>query len=584
MARFDQNESRSDYLGQLLIKSVEWERVNLRITVEFEHAPKVQTAFVIYEGDRAFPVDSRQLSDTVFEIGINVTNLRDNHEIPPGSWRIMAVLDGRRGSIATCLLSEAPSLQAWSRSFLYAGNRSCFIVSFELAGNIRADVVMKAYEFSRPRTSLRKPSPERTNHRRSALSRVGAGLRSVVQKLRVEGARPARKPGGRTRILFASEARPAISGNLVRVRDRLIERGLDTVFDFAYCFAASGKDASENAANFRAEFSEADIILVDDFCPTLREIEVSNEQRLIQVWHAGRGFKSIGYSRFGKYGSPDLRDVHRKYTFAICGSRNSIPEYTEGFGISAQAVIPTGLPRIDDFLDPSRVARVMAQFDADYSALKGKSRILFAPTFRGKDASTAHYDYSRLDFARLYETCGESSVLLFRMHHFVQDPVPIPHEYADRLIDFSHYPDTNDLLHCIDMLVTDYSSIIYEFSLLDRPMLFYAYDLEHYASTRGFHHDYYASAPGRVCRTVDELIDAIEARDFEQWKVARYRAENFDIVDGHAADRVIDQLILSDPRLGTESIQERLSASRQWALAQQLAALQSLEDARLGQE
>jgi CDP-ribitol ribitolphosphotransferase len=184
---------------------------------------------------------------------------------------------------------------------------------------------------------------------------------------------------------------------------------------------------------------------------------------------------------------------------------------------------------------------------ADYPHLAGKRILLFAPTFRGRGNTSAYYDYERIDFGQLYEACGTDSVVLFRMHHFVRTPVPIPPEYADRLFDFRSYPDTNDLLHVTDVLITDYSSVVYEFSLLDRPMLFFAYDKEVYSATRGFHRDFDATAPGKVCETMDDLVKAIEERDFDTWKIEAFRRENFDVVDTNSADRVIDWLILDDP-------------------------------------
>ncbi len=134
------------------------------------------------------------------------------------------------------------------------------------------------------------------------------------------------------------------------------------------------------------------------------------------------------------------------------------------------------------------------------------------------------------------------------MHHFVRTPVPIPPQFGDRLLDFASFPDTNDLLHVTDLLVTDYSSIIYEYSLLDRPMVFFAYDKDVYAATRGFHRDYDLTAPGKVCETFDDLIAAIRDEDFEQWKIEYFRKENFDRIDTHSSDRVIDWLILGNPR------------------------------------
>jgi CDP-ribitol ribitolphosphotransferase len=99
------------------------------------------------------------------------------------------------------------------------------------------------------------------------------------------------------------------------------------------------------------------------------------------------------------------------------------------------------------------------------------------------------------------------------------------------------------------VLITDYSSIIYEFSLLKRPMLFFAYDEQSYSAVRGFHRPYAETAPGKVCHTFDELLTALREEDFETWRGDRFREENFDNIDTHSSDRVIDWLILGDPPL-----------------------------------
>jgi CDP-ribitol ribitolphosphotransferase len=372
--------------------------------------------------------------------------------------------------------------------------------------------------------------------------------------------------------------RPRISGNLLRIRDRMLERGLDSQFDLRYHFRTISMETTGDTRKLVAEFVAADIVLIDDYFPLLNAIDPRPETRVIQVWHAGSGFKSVGYSQFGGYESPGLTGAHRKYTFAIAGSTHLVPVYSEVFGIPPEAVIPTGLPRIDTFIDPERTEKLKAEFAASYPQFDGKTIILFAPTFRGGGASSAFYDYSQLDFARLHEACGDDSVILFRMHHFVPDAPPIPEEFADRLVDFSHFPDTNDLLHSVDVLVTDYSSIVYEYSLLNRPMLFFAYDKDLYSATRGFHRSYEDTAPGRICTSIDELVDALETKDFEEWKIERFRAENFDYIDMHSADRVIDQLILNDPRSTPEAEAARELDAKRSRAALRFAAEQMVDD------
>ena len=129
------------------------------------------------------------------------------------------------------------------------------------------------------------------------------------------------------------------------------------------------------------------------------------------------------------------------------------------------------------------------------------------------------------------------------MHPFVEDPVPIPEEYKDRMIDLVKYPNINDLFYITDLLITDYSSNIYEFSLMRKPILFYAFDIDEYTETRGFHRDYRTNVPGKIVETFDDMIQAIEKKDFEYKKVEEYIDDNFEFTDTHACDRIIDWII-----------------------------------------
>jgi CDP-ribitol ribitolphosphotransferase len=154
------------------------------------------------------------------------------------------------------------------------------------------------------------------------------------------------------RILFASEGRTSIGGNLARVHERMIERGLDSRYKFCYSFRIPSTVSRWSTLHAIYLLATSDIVLVDDYFALLAGLRFSPETKIIQLWHAGSGFKSIGYSRFGKYGSRGLANAHRKYTYAITGSKHLIPVYAEAFGIEESAVVATGLPRIDTFATP----------------------------------------------------------------------------------------------------------------------------------------------------------------------------------------------------------------------------------------
>ena len=97
-----------------------------------------------------------------------------------------------------------------------------------------------------------------------------------------------------------------------------------------------------------------------------------------------------------------------------------------------------------------------------------------------------------------------------------------------------------------DILITDYSSVIYEFSLFNKPMLFYAFDRMKYEADRGFYEPYSEMVPGKIVRTSEQLVRALEKRDFEFEKVAPFVKKNFKYTDGKSTDRIIDQLIINN--------------------------------------
>lgn len=529
---------------ELRVRSISWERVLLTIEVSVDPAPAGQIEFEIFTPNRAYPLTSSRADDGTYNLVANITTFADRQAIPNGTWRVRAVVDGEPDGIASLDASQLATLDDRSRVFLHDSNRSVYSVSFGVSDNdAELEFVMRTYFFSNP------PAPGARRHVLRRLRRNLVGMPAKRRYLRWIYAFLRRWIGPRPgQILFASEQRKAIEGNLQRVQERLVERGLADRFDMRYSFRLPATAGWRSNIRLHYLLATSEIVLLDDYFGLLNNLDIDDRTKVIQLWHAGSGFKSVGFSRFGQAGSPTLENSHRSYTYAITGSQHLIPVYAEAFGIEPEAVIATGLPRVDWFLDEDRTRAFTDEFFAEYPELAGKRIILFAPTFRGRGMTSAFYDFDLIDFASLYEACDEDTVVLFRMHHFVKEPVPIPAEFADKFLNFTAYPKGLELLHVTDLLITDYSSIIYEYSLLDRPMIFFAPDKVNYAATRGFHRDFDETAPGRVCETFDQVVEAIASGEFEQSKVATFREENFDRVDTGSADRVIDWLILADPR------------------------------------
>jgi CDP-ribitol ribitolphosphotransferase len=351
------------------------------------------------------------------------------------------------------------------------------------------------------------------------------------------------------RILFTSDSRTGLSGNLAVIHDRMVERGLDNDYELETMFKPSiaARRSWRDRLRLPRLLARADVILLDDYQPIIYRLPADPELRIVQLWHASGAFKTVGYSRIGKPGGPSpFAKRHKNYTHAIVSSQHDVPFYAEAFGIPEERVAPTGIPRMDRFFDEEQRSIGRRAATAAFPSIAGHRTILFAPTFRGSGPRRASYRYDLIDFAALHAICVEKdAVMILKMHPFVREPWPIPDALRDRLIDGTRDDiDVNDLLFAVDLLITDYSSIVFEFSTLLRPMLFFAYDLDEYVVSRDFYVPFEEFVPGRIARTFEELLEALRRDDFEAEKVPIFARRHFDHLDGTATDRIIDELIL----------------------------------------
>ncbi|MBQ8063591.1 MAG: CDP-glycerol glycerophosphotransferase family protein, partial [Clostridia bacterium] len=361
---------------------------------------------------------------------------------------------------------------------------------------------------------------------------------------------------------------------IMSVADRMVERGMEQDFKILYSARATVANPHYGIPSWLKvlwKMAQADMIFLDDHAPILDWVFLKDDTTLIQLWHAGAGFKSSGYSRWGHTGCPAPNGCHRQYKYGIAGSKAIAHFFSEVWGINTENVLPTGMPRMDEYLDPDYRASKEKELRETFPLINGKRVILFAPTYRGKNHFDAHYPYQLIDFDRLYEFCGDDAVVLFKMHPWVADPVPIKDEHKDRFVDVNKYPNINDLFYVTDLLITDYSSNIFEFSLMRKPMLFFAFDEIQYSFSRGFHRDYEESAPGKVCHTFDEVMTALEKDDFEYEKVEEYVDVHFDYIDSGASDRVIDWIVLGnipeDIRASIKAVEDDVERLRHLSFA-----------------
>lgn len=350
-------------------------------------------------------------------------------------------------------------------------------------------------------------------------------------------------------ILFSSGSRAEIGGNEQFIYERMLERGLDKQFKFRFDFKPSinTKRSVWKMLRFDYYLATSDIIIIDDYYPEIYKVDYDKNVKVLQVWHACGAFKSLGFERLGKTGAPPFNTrVHKCYTHVPVSSYHSVKHHAEGFGIDESKFYPIGIPRTDIFFDEKYKEETRSKMFEEFPACKNcKTVYLYAPTFRGVNATDATFPFDKLDLEKWGELLvKEDATLIVKLHPFVTKRIEIPEKYKDRIYDATDYREVNDILFIVDVLITDYSSIIYEMSLLRKPMVFYAFDQKYYEATRDFYEPYEDLVPGKIVHEFDELMDTLENKDFEFDKMDSFIKKNFTYTDGKSTDRVIDQLIL----------------------------------------
>lgn len=345
------------------------------------------------------------------------------------------------------------------------------------------------------------------------------------------------------RITFISGRRSELSGNEKFVYDKLKDiKGID--FQFLMFSSAKGHYNIENIKRFFELYTTSRVVIVDDYFRMLNIVPKKDDVKLFQLWHACGAFKTFGFTRIGKDGGPrQWAKNHRMYDYAVVSSKNIAKHYAEGFGIPDSCVLPSGVPRTDIFCDSGYKEKTRAAFFEKYPQLKNKKIILFAPTFRGKGQMSAYYPTDKFNPNEICSALGDEYAIIIKLHPFCKEKYEIDENLRDRIIDLSNADELNDLLFVTDLLITDYSSVVFEASLLDIPMLFYAFDLDEYIENRDFYYDFKEFIPGKTVFLQDELIKAVQSNDFESEKVEKFKHKFFDDIDGKSSQRVADKII-----------------------------------------
>ena len=406
---------------------------------------------------------------------------------------------------------------------------------------------------------LRRILPLRTIVRVLA-ARAGAAaarLRPIQERVYIAANRDGELRGNLAEIHRALQSHAPAPRILVDVEATLERRGIPLISLVAGVFRIALR-------SYRVASSR--LVIVDDYFFPIYPVKKRPGVTIVQVWHACGAFKRFGRATLeAEWGADQIFlkwvPIHANYDLTLVSSASIAPIYADAFGQSLETISAAfGIPRTDALLPSPRR-------DADERAVRerlglrdGRTTILYAPTFRGADLKGAAAP-ELLDIAALHRALGSEYRLILRLHPFVKSAMRIPPEVGDFVVDASAEPDANEVMLAGDILVSDYSSIIFEYALLNRPMAFLAPDLAAYERERGFFFDYRTGVPGPVMEETEQLARWIQAKQFDLQRVRTFAAASFDVKDGRATERFVSDVAL--PALRGEPIRIPPAATRQ---------------------
>lgn len=260
----------------------------------------------------------------------------------------------------------------------------------------------------------------------------------------------------------------------------------------------------------------ARIVVVDGYCMSVSLLNHRKDTVVVQMWHALGSLKKFGYSIFGKEEGRDektarLMNMHRHYDIVFTSSNECIKNFAEAFDCSEDIIYVESLPRVDAIKDEKYCQEMKDKILKTYPQMKDKKNIVYAPTFRKNSISEINAIESLVNSVDL-----SKYNLIIKTH-----PLTCIDIDNNGLINDKKYSSV-DMFTAADFIILDYSAIVYEAALMEKPVFFYAYDFDKYKTGRDFYIDYKKEMPGFISKDPVKIMEAIEEERYDQKVICNF--------------------------------------------------------------
>jgi teichoic acid ribitol-phosphate primase len=366
--------------------------------------------------------------------------------------------------------------------------------------------------------------------------------------LRVFGWLFARLPARPETVVLASPRKAELDGNLLHIQRAIAAtrpRVRCVVLSEPYSYGFRGK-LLYGLRMIRAMYHlrTASLVVVDNAWLPVHVAPHPARTTIVQVWHAVGALKRFGVDTVPPPHEPERSFLHRHYDWVVSSGEASREPWSRALRTPVERVLPLGSPRTDMLVDADALEAARERVLRRYPALRGRRVITYAPTFRGRGRGKR--PAAGLDVGRLRAALEAGEVLVLKSHPNL-DARLVDRAGFDVVVDPAD--DMNDVLAATDVLVTDYSSSIFEYALLRRPLVLLVPDLDAYAQVPGLYLDYGTAMIGAQVVDTDGVIAAIRDGFVDAPAYEAFIARHLGVADGRATQRFVERFLPETARM-----------------------------------